>query len=196
MSTVARRRHDERGTALIELTIVVPILVLVVFGIIEFGTAWGNKLKVETAARGGARVGSALGATRLADYNLLQSVRSVLSDNGLENVDYVVVFKTTSANGAIPSGCSGATPVSQSGKCNVYTGSQLSSLSPSQFSGTTACDTTALDKYWCPTARQSVQHLGPDYLGVWVKSNSSTLTNLFSTPLGLESRAVMRIEPK
>lgn len=191
-----RSRGDEHGAALVELTVVLPLLVLIVIGIIEFGAAWSNKLKVETAARGGARVGSSLGAARLADYNLLQSVKSVLSDTGLSNVDYVVVFKVSTANGAIPSGCGGSAPTSQTGKCNVYTGAQLASLAPGQFSGTTSCDGTALDRWWCPTSRQSVQHIGPDYLGVWVKAKSETLTNFFGSPLQLESAAIMRLEPK
>ncbi len=181
---------------MVEMAIVLPVLVLIALGIVEFGSAWSNKLKVETAARGGARVGSGLGASRMADYSLLQSVKSVLTDLGLSNVDYVVVYKATAVNGTIPTGCSGATPASQTGKCNVYTGAQLSTLTQSSFTGTTSCGVSAPDRFWCPTGRQSVQHIGNDYLGVWIKANSETLTNFFGSPLGLQSAAVMRLEPK
>jgi Flp pilus assembly pilin Flp len=190
------RTRDEEGAALVELVVVVALLVVIVMGIVEFGAAWSNKLKVETAARGGARVGSGLSADRMADYNLLQSVRSALTDLGLSNVDYVSVFKSADAHGAIPAGCSGSAPTSHSGSCNVYTGTQLQSLATSQFSGATSCAGTALDRFWCPTTRQSVQHLGPDYLGVWIKAESGTLTDFFGSPLGMESAAVMRLEPK
>ena len=191
-----RTRDRQRGAAAVELVVVLPLLILIAMGIIEFGSAWANKLKVETAARGGARVGSGLGASRTADYDLLQAVKSVLTDVGLSNVQYVVVFKSTDAGGAIPSGCSGSAPTSQTGKCNVYTGTQITNLAASQFGGTTSCAVNALDRWWCPTTRQSVQHLGPDYLGVWVKAESGTLTDFFGSPLGMESAAVMRLEPK
>ncbi|MEX0666056.1 MAG: TadE/TadG family type IV pilus assembly protein [Acidimicrobiia bacterium] len=191
-----RRWGDERGAALIEVAVTLPLLVLIVLGIIEFGSAWSNKLKVETAARGGARVGSGLGADRMADYGALQSVKSVLTDLGLDNVDYVVVYKASDADGDIPTGCTGSTPTSQTGKCNVYSGAQLGSLTQADFTGTTSCGGGAPDHFWCPTSRQSVQHLGNDYVGVWIKANSQTLTNFFGSPLGLQSAAVMRLEPK
>jgi Flp pilus assembly protein TadG len=190
------RGRDERGAALVELVVLVPVLVIIALGIVEFGQAWGNKLKVETAARGGARVGSNLGADRMADYSALMSAKSVLNDIGLDHVQYVVVYKALDANGAIPSGCSGSAPTSQNAKCNVYSGSQLSTLTQSAFTGTTSCGATAPDRFWCPTTRQTVQHIGNDYVGVWIKASSPTLTNFFGSPLGLESSAVMRLEPK
>lgn len=196
MSARRERCRGERGTALVEVAILLPVIIMIVLGIVEFGSAWSNKLKVETAARGGARVGSALGTARLADYSVLQSVKSMMNELGLENVDYVVVYKATDIHGAIPANCSGPTPSSQTGKCNVYTGSQLSSLTSTSFTGTTSCNSDAPDRFWCPTGRQTVQHIGNDYLGVWIKANSSTLTNFFGSPLGLQSAAVMRLEPK
>jgi hypothetical protein len=191
-----RWRDDERGAALVEIAITLPLLVLIVLGVIEFGSAWSNKLKVETAARGGARVGSGLGSDRMADFGALQSVKSVLTDMGLDNVDYVVVYKAIDPDGDIPAGCIGSPPTSQTGKCNVYTGAQLATLDQAAFTGTTSCDGDAPDRFWCPTTRQSIQHLGNDYVGVWIKANSQTLTNFFGSPLGLESAAVMRLEPK
>ncbi len=94
----ARREGPRRagaGAAMVEMLVVTMLLVLIVFGIIEFGNGFSNKLQVETATRAGARVGSSLGNDRLADYNLLQSVRSALAKLGYSNVDYVVVYKST-----------------------------------------------------------------------------------------------------
>jgi Flp pilus assembly protein TadG len=190
-----RSGGTERGAVLVELTFMVPLLIGLAIGAIEFGTAWGARLKTETAARAGARVGTNLGSARLADYNLLQSVKSVVSEIGLANVDYVVVYKSSDANGALPTGCGGTAPASQSGLCNVYTGAQLGSLTQSSFTGTTSCGTGAPDRFWCPTTRQDVQHLGTDYLGVWVKAKSPTLTGMFGSLIKVESRAVMRLEP-
>lgn len=189
------RRGGERGAALTELVVVLPLLILLVVGVIEFGAAWSNKLKVETAARAGARVGSNLGNHRLADYGLLQSVRSVLDDLGLDNVDYVVVYRASDPGGMIPAGCSGPAPTSQPGQCNVYTRADLASLTETMFTGTVTCGADAPDRWWCPLSRENVQHRGSDFLGVWIRAGSPTVTTLFGSPLHLEASAVMRLEP-
>lgn len=196
MTRHARRASGEDGVALVELALVMSLLILVVFGVVEFGSAWSNKLKIETAARAGARVGAASGASRLADYSLLESVKSVLEDLGLEHVDYVVVYKVTTAQGKIPPGCGGSNPTSQAGVCNVYPGETLASLDASDFAGTTTCASSAPDHWWCPTSRQDVQHLGTDFLGVYIKASSPTLTSFFGSPLKLASWAVMQLEPR
>jgi Flp pilus assembly protein TadG len=191
------RASGERGAALVELAVILPLLLLIAFGIIEYGSAWNRKLQMETAARAGARVGSSLGNTRLADYGLLQGVKSAINDIGLSNVDYVVVFKSTATNGARPTGsCASSTPTSVTGQCNVYTGAQLQSLTQADFGGTTSCSGTAPDRFWCPTTRQNVQSVGADYIGVWIKARYVTITGLFKSPFFLTSAAIMRLEPK
>src|SRR3989338_8438213 len=46
-----RRRTSERGSALVEMAVVLPILVLLIHGIFYFGRGYVNKEKVEMAAR-------------------------------------------------------------------------------------------------------------------------------------------------
>ena len=45
----------ERGAAIVELAIVLPILVLLLFGIIEFGRGYNAKVELTAAVREGAR---------------------------------------------------------------------------------------------------------------------------------------------
>jgi hypothetical protein len=52
-----RPGRDERGAALIEFAIVVSILLLIVFGIIEFGLAFNDYLNVRNGSREAARLG-------------------------------------------------------------------------------------------------------------------------------------------
>ncbi len=47
---------DRRGNAMVEFALVLPILVLVVFGITEFGRAWMTLNVMNAAAREGARL--------------------------------------------------------------------------------------------------------------------------------------------
>ena len=192
-----RRARGEDGAALVELAICTILLIVIAFGIVEFGNAWNRKLEVETSSRAGARVGSSLGNDRTADKGLLQATVSVLNDIGLANVNYVVVYKSTTADGKRQGTCGSSPPVAATGLCNVYTGAQLQNLNSLDFTTTCTGNTgTAVDKYWCPTGRQSVQSLGSDYLGVYVQANYVTVTGLFKSPFYLASRAVMRLEPK
>ncbi|MFL6155346.1 MAG: TadE/TadG family type IV pilus assembly protein [Marmoricola sp.] len=56
---VRKRRHrDQRGAAALEFALIVPILVMVVFGIVDFGWAINRDTLVNNAAREGAREGS------------------------------------------------------------------------------------------------------------------------------------------
>lgn len=54
--------EDRRGQAMVELAIVLPILLLLIMGIIDFGRIYHGYLAVTTAAREGARQ-AAIGAT-------------------------------------------------------------------------------------------------------------------------------------
>jgi Flp pilus assembly protein TadG len=53
-----RRRRDQRGAAALEFALIVPILVMVVFGIVDFGYMINRDTLVNNAAREGAREGS------------------------------------------------------------------------------------------------------------------------------------------
>lgn len=61
---VARRggdpRRAARGQGLVEFTILVPVFLLLLLGMLEFGFAFDQNLTLEYATREGARVGSAL----------------------------------------------------------------------------------------------------------------------------------------
>ncbi len=187
-----RRGEGDRGAVLLEFAVLSLVLTTLVFGVVEFGLAWQDRLTVQTAVRSGVRVGSNLGSTSTADYNLLQGVVSSINDVGLANVDYVVVYKSTASDGSPPTSCISPTPASQSGSCNVYTGAQLQALNASSF----GCGSGKLDNAWCPTTRQDLQSAGTDYLGVWIRVHHHFITGVFGSSTTITDDAVMRIEPK
>lgn len=53
-----RRECNQRGTSTLEFILLVPLLLLVFFGIVELSRAWHNVNILTTAVREGARVGS------------------------------------------------------------------------------------------------------------------------------------------
>jgi Flp pilus assembly protein TadG len=48
--------RSERGAALVEFALILPVLVMLIFGIVEFGRGYNAKITVTHAAREGARV--------------------------------------------------------------------------------------------------------------------------------------------
>ncbi len=59
-----RKMRDERGQAMVEFALVAPILLALVFGIIQFGIAFNNYLTLTDAVRAGSRQGA---VSRLTD---------------------------------------------------------------------------------------------------------------------------------
>jgi Flp pilus assembly protein TadG len=68
-------RRDQHGAAALEFALIVPLLVMVVFGIVDFGWAINRDTQVNNAAREGAREGS-LNGDRAA---IEATVRNALS---------------------------------------------------------------------------------------------------------------------
>lgn len=55
----AGRRRDERGAALVETVLLLPLVFLIVFGIIEFSSAFHDASVTSDASRAGGRIASA-----------------------------------------------------------------------------------------------------------------------------------------
>jgi hypothetical protein len=88
-----RYRHAaERGQSLIEMGLILPLLVLIVLGTLEFGFVFDHHLTIEYATREGARAGAALahggvgppgceGANEV-DPRIIAAVQRVLTSPG------------------------------------------------------------------------------------------------------------------
>jgi Flp pilus assembly protein TadG len=197
----ARRARGDRGAVLVEAAFVFPVLMTLLFGIVEFGFAWRDKITVETATRAGARTASNLGPTAQADYNTVQTVLSAMSSIPTANVDIIVIFDA-STSGTVSATCAAGTPITNNSAppnngtgCNVYTASQFSLGSASY-----GCGGSSPDRFWCPTgaARQNSmsQTNGPAYIGVYVKAHRAFITKIFGTTgPTMTSTSVLRLEP-
>jgi Flp pilus assembly protein TadG len=82
MASVIRRRRlgDDRGSELIELAIVMPILLFIVAGIMDFGFLFQRYEVLTNAAREGARLGSLPG---YSSTDVVNRVESYLTTAGL-----------------------------------------------------------------------------------------------------------------
>ncbi|GAA2529940.1 TadE/TadG family type IV pilus assembly protein [Pilimelia columellifera] len=66
-ATLRFRQGDDRGAAAVEMALVLPLLLLMLFGIIDFGRMFNAQIALTEAAREGARAESlgAAGAARI-----------------------------------------------------------------------------------------------------------------------------------
>jgi hypothetical protein len=57
---VSRTRGAERGQSVVELSVILPVFLLLLLGILEFGMAFDHLISISYATREGARIGAAL----------------------------------------------------------------------------------------------------------------------------------------
>ena len=63
------RRRDERGAAMVEFAMILPLLVLLTFGIIEFGVAFNASSSVSQASRAGGRTAAIFSTDPQLEFN-------------------------------------------------------------------------------------------------------------------------------
>ena len=100
---------NESGASAVEFAIILPVLVMLVFGIVEFGVAYNNYLAITHAAREGARIAAVdLNNPSLESmiieraYPVIPDSISVNTPEGTEIGDPVVVTVTYGISITIP----------------------------------------------------------------------------------------------
>lgn len=183
--------RPDRGASLLEVALVAPLLLTLFLGVVEFGFAWRDVNAIERSLQTAARVGASASTTRFADYDTLRALDSALGDLSGAEVDRVVIYRSTNADGEIPAACR-TSPSGLAGVCNVYTRAQLETANPVGFPVTCA---GAWDTNWCPPTRDDSLP-SPDYLGLWVRLEYTPFTSVIPGPsLTIERSAVFQVEP-
>ena len=72
------RQRSERGATLVEFALIVPLLLLLVFGIIEFGFLFNSDSNVNQAARAGGRTAAILSTDPQMGYRAAEAAASSL----------------------------------------------------------------------------------------------------------------------
>ncbi len=110
-----RRRPAERGQGMVEFAMLVPVFLLILLGLLEFGFVFDEQMTLAYGTREGARSGAAFGAgnsTSLpcadVDKNIVAAVQRVLKGPGsrvaLASSTQIQLFRAT-ASGGIVGGC-------------------------------------------------------------------------------------------
>jgi Flp pilus assembly protein TadG len=85
---------NDRGAAAVEFALVVPVLLMILFGIIDFGLLFNNSLSVKQGVREGARQGV------VANYGSACSMTwSTLPSANMQKLGCTVVDRTSAVTG-------------------------------------------------------------------------------------------------
>ena len=183
---------------MVEAAFVAPVFFMLIFGVIEFGFLFKDKLTTDNASRVGGRAASVAGAGDESDFLVLQSVGHGLNSMNRAQVSKVIVYRAATPQDPVPASC--LSSGSQSGPGDFYDSAALDQLfyetdgSANDYFG--CVSGTSADRFWCPNTRDdSLTGSPPDYIGVYVETEHAFITGLFGDGVTLTQTAVNRIEP-
>ncbi len=85
-------RRNEKGQAIVEMALVMPLLVMLLFGIVEFGRVLNTYIVVTNLSREGARLGAVGGS----DTAIVDFVRNSASTSGFDTTQISISPTPTS----------------------------------------------------------------------------------------------------
>jgi len=111
-------RRDQRGAAMVEFALVLPLVLLLTFGAIDFGFAFSDAAGIKSATRSGARIGSALSKQPGQLQSIVAAVNASLGNSVRAQATELVIYTAPPQNFNAPSTCSqGTVTASASSMC-------------------------------------------------------------------------------
>jgi Flp pilus assembly protein TadG len=174
------RWRGDRGAAAVEAAIVTPVVMAMIFGIVEFGFFFKDYLSAATAARDGVRLASA--NPRYSGFAQAAADRVQHSGSALDysTVQQLWVYKANATND-YPIGFSSFSNCTTCVKFS-WTGSSFQPIP-----GTS----------WPSTSQVACVGAGgpPDRIGVYIKLRHDAVTGLVFDSLTISQYSVMSLEP-
>lgn len=166
-----------------------PVLLLVVFGILEYGLLFRTNLTISDATRAGARV--AVAQPRNPGYQdvAADTVSGSLSSAGIpdDQIDLLIVYEADPTTGGLKGGGSSDAAI-EACTTNCW-----------RFSWDPVSEDFVLDSgspSWPATDQEACgAEDSTDYLGVYVRARHVFVTGFFQDEQQLSERTVMRLEP-
>lgn len=100
-----RRVTDDRGAALVEAAITTPLVLLLVFGLVEMASLLRSYSTSQGSVRAGGRVASVAGADPLTDYAVLRRIYRERIGFGVDEIEYLIVWHATGPGDEVPEDC-------------------------------------------------------------------------------------------
>ncbi len=175
----------DHGAVAVEAAFILPIMVLLFAGIVEYATMFRHGLAVSNAARQGARTAAVVGTAPDADFRIVQSTLGSRGFLSTADIDAVVVYKATATNGDIPADCLAALSTSSmgvTGSCNIYRRSAgfLATSSPLP---------------WAPSSRSNDIYGARDFIGVYLATNFRSPLQVVVRNRTVADRTVFHLDP-
>ena len=193
-----RRARRERGAVAVEAAIITPLLLLLVFGIIEFSLLMRDHVAVSSAVRAGGRMASASAAagpgtcpggptpppcTPANAPAFAQAAADTIQRAGTampkDSIDFIWVYKAN--NNGYP-GSATSMPATCPANCVKY----VWNATDNKFYYASGSWASASVKACINDA---------DQVGVYMKGTHSFITGLFGSTIGVADHAVMKFEP-
>jgi hypothetical protein len=164
----------------VEFALVLPLLLILFIGIMEFGMAFYDFLTVEQAAREGVRTGAFVGTVPDADCEIVKSIVEFLPSGFLDRVDHLEIFEADSGGHQIAS------------ETNTW-----------QYKGSGDPLDCSLNwlvfEQWPSTSRQTVAGSQPlDIIGVRIQMTHNWITGVppFEGSYLIDESTIVRMEPE
>jgi hypothetical protein len=196
------RRHGEQGAVAVEAALVTPLLLIIVFGIIEVSLLVRDYVAVTSAVRSGARVASAAAdagpgtcevgpeappCTPASSPALAQAAADAIHRSGSalapDSIEHIMVYKAnasgfpgTDANREMPSTCAGMTDCVR-------------------FVWRPGADAFRYQEGTWASASINACVNESDTLGVYLQAQHGTVTGIFGDTITIGDKAVMKFEP-
>ena len=96
MAGLVKLREESSGSVVVEFALLLPVFLLLTFGLINLGSAWYAKQMLTSASREGARLGVLYSDEGTTNAAVVAEVAQILTDSGYPN-DFLV--EVTGADG-------------------------------------------------------------------------------------------------
>lgn len=171
-------RRNDRGAVAVEAALITPVLLIVVFGIVEFGLVFKDWLAVSSSVRAGTRIASAEPRVATFATDAAAQIAREGSAMDMDGVRELWVYKAA-VDGS---------PVGGNGGFGACT-----SCVKFRWDGTKF---TQISSTWPHTAQNACQgDVNRDNLGVYLQLEHAAITGMFFDRFVISEHTVMALEP-
>lgn len=134
MTSLRRRsRRGDKGAAMVEAAIVLPVLFLLIFGIMEAGGAIKSYSAASNGVRAGGRMASVAGNNSAADRMILERMEQEASGLGSGELEYIIIWNASGPGDTPPSTCVSTASAALAGGPNSTSLGSIGSAPPRPY---------------------------------------------------------------